>query len=44
LTRIARGELRQKFLDADLGITDATSPSRRRARSWLVTNEATGAW
>jgi L-lactate dehydrogenase complex protein LldF len=42
LTRIARGELRQKFLDADLGITGANFAVADTGTVVLVTNEGNG--
>jgi L-lactate dehydrogenase complex protein LldF len=42
LTRIARGELRQKFLDADLGITGANFGVADTGTVVLVTNEGNG--
>jgi len=42
LTRIARAELRQKFLDADLGITGANFAVAETGSVVLVTNEGNG--
>ena len=42
LTRIARSELRQKFLDADLGITGANFAVAETGTVVLVTNEGNG--
>jgi L-lactate dehydrogenase complex protein LldF len=42
LTRIARAELRQKFLDADLGITGANFGVADTGTVVLVTNEGNG--
>jgi L-lactate dehydrogenase complex protein LldF len=42
LTRIARAELRQKFLDADLGITGANFGVAETGTVVLVTNEGNG--
>jgi len=42
LTRIARAELRQKFLDADLGITGANFAVAETGTVVLVTNEGNG--
>jgi L-lactate dehydrogenase complex protein LldF len=42
LTRIARAELRQKFLDADLGITGANFGVAETGTIVLVTNEGNG--
>jgi L-lactate dehydrogenase complex protein LldF len=42
LTRIARGELRQKFLQADLGITGANFAVAATGTVVLVTNEGNG--
>jgi L-lactate dehydrogenase complex protein LldF len=42
LTRIARGELRQKFLDADLGISGANFAVAETGTVVLVTNEGNG--
>jgi L-lactate dehydrogenase complex protein LldF len=42
LTRIARAELRQKFLDADLGITGANFAVADTGTVVLVTNEGNG--
>jgi len=42
LTRIARGELRQKFLEADLGITGANFAVASTGTVVLVTNEGNG--
>ena len=42
LTRIARAELRQKFLDADLGITGANFAVATTGTVVLVTNEGNG--
>ncbi len=42
LTRIARAELRQKFLDADLGITGANFAVASTGTVVLVTNEGNG--
>jgi L-lactate dehydrogenase complex protein LldF len=42
LTRIARGELREKFLQADLGITGANFAVAETGTVVLVTNEGNG--
>jgi len=42
LTRVARAELRQKFLDADLGITGANFAVADTGTVVLVTNEGNG--
>jgi L-lactate dehydrogenase complex protein LldF len=42
LTRIARAELREKFLDADLGITGANFAVAETGTVVLVTNEGNG--